>query len=153
VYVTGREGAPFNAPPPGGDDAYLVKYNTLGNQVWSTHIDLSIFDIGTAVTTDGFGNAFVVGSLQSNALDINAQDAFVSKINSAGVVQWSRQLASPSGDQATGAATDSLGNVYVSGITHGQLGATHAGSGDAFVSKFDPLGNLIWTQQWGTNLN
>ena len=45
----------------------------------------------------------------------------------------------------------SLGNVYVSGTTKGNLGSVNAGDEDAFVTKFDANGTLAWTQQWGTS--
>ena len=45
-------------------------------------------------------------------------------------------------DYALGVATDSSGNVYVTGYTSGGLdGNTNAGSIDAFVVKYDSDGN------------
>jgi hypothetical protein len=50
-----------------------------------------------------------------------------------------------------GVSADGLGNVYISGVTHGALGGPNAGNADAFVSKYDAAGALLWTRQFGTS--
>jgi hypothetical protein len=44
-----------------------------------------------------------------------------------------------------------MGNVYFSGITTGSLGGPNAGDADAFIGKYDPAGNLLWTRQFGSS--
>jgi hypothetical protein len=48
---------------------------------------------------------------------------------------------------------DEAGNAYISGATLGSLGGRNAGALDVFLSKFDPSGNLLWSQQIGTPSN
>ena len=44
------------------------------------------------------------------------------------------------------------GEVYVAGWTRGALpGQTRLGSSDAFLRKYDPDGNEVWTRQFGTS--
>ena len=61
------------------------------------------------------------------------------KYDSEGTKQWTRQLGTSAFDQAWGIATDSSGNVYVTGTTGGALdGITNAngeGGIDVFVVK------------------
>jgi hypothetical protein len=45
-------------------------------------------------------------------------------------------------------AADATG-VYVVGYTYGALQGTNAGGSDAFVRKYDPNGNPLWTRQFG----
>ncbi len=46
---------------------------------------------------------------------------------------------------------DASNNVYVAGITFGAFpGQSSPGLGDAFVRKFDPSGNELWTRQFGS---
>ncbi len=68
----------------------------------------------------------------------------------AGDVQWTRQFGSPAFDAANGVALDGTG-AYVTGHTLGAL-PSQASSGppDAFVRKYDPSGNELWTRQFGT---
>ncbi len=66
---------------------------------------------------------------------------------------WAVGMGGPSGDQGHGIAVDAAGNVYTTGYFQGttdfEPGAgvtnlTSAGSGDVFVQKLDPSGNLVW---------
>lgn len=62
-----------------------------------------------------------------------------------------RSTAGTGGDDiANSVATDSSGNIYIAGYTSGNLGATNAGSPDAYVAKYDPDGNRVWLRQFGT---
>jgi len=71
--------------------------------------------------------------------------------------QLVKQFGSAQIDYAKGLVTDALGNVYVAGTTHGAIDAegqlvpnTNKGGADAFVAKFDPLGELLWVTQFGS---
>ena len=55
-------------------------------------------------------------------------------------------------DYANGVATDSSGNVYVTGGTKGGLdGNTSAGNTDLFVIKYNSSGTKQWTKQLGSS--
>ena len=54
-----------------------------------------------------------------------------------GVKQWTKQLGTSSFDETSGIATDTSGNVYVTGTTDGGLDGTSAGSYDLFVVKYN----------------
>jgi len=55
-------------------------------------------------------------------------------------------------DRARGVATDSSGNVYVTGDTYGGLdGNTSAGNADLFVVKYNSSGTKQWTKQLGSS--
>lgn len=55
--------------------------------------------------------------------------------------------------------TDTQGNVYVAGtyssssITFGSFNLSNSGSGDVFVVKYDPQGNVIWANKVGGSGN
>jgi len=56
-------------------------------------------------------------------------------------------------DYANGVATDSSGNVYVTGGTKGGLdGNTSAGDTDLFVIKYNSSGTKQWTKQLGSSV-
>jgi len=77
----------------------------------------------------------------------------LSKYDSAGSLAWSRQFGTSSAEQSRGGLTaDGLGNVYISGNTKGNLSAPNAGDYDVFVRKYDAAGNLLWSEQFGSNL-
>ena len=74
----------------------------------------------------------------------------MTKYDSEGNLLWSRELGTNSDDRAFGVSADPLGYVYITGITRGSLGSANAGGTDAFVSKYDDEGTLLWTKQFGT---
>ena len=83
---------------------------------------------------------YTAGGLDGNTNAGNA-DIFVVKYNSSGTKQWTKQLGTSSSDIAYGVATDSSGNVYVTGFTGGGLdGNTSAGDNDVFVVKYNSDG-------------
>jgi hypothetical protein len=63
---------------------------------------------------------------------------------------WTRQYGTSGEDRAWGIAADGTG-VYVGDRTDGALlGQSNAGSTDAYVRRYDPNGNEVWTRQFGT---
>jgi hypothetical protein len=85
----------------------------------------------------------------------NGNDAFLAKYSSAGSVVWATRFVSTSADQGLGVATDSSGNVFVTGYysgavtlynTGGGTGATLAAAGvaDAFLAKYSSAGSVLW---------
>ena len=150
VYVTGEMYSGSRAITA---DAVLWKYDAGGNLQWTRTMASSAWDVGFAVSTDTFGNVYVSGCTAGNLGGTNygMNDAFVSKFDSTGNLHWIRQLGTTANDGSQGISTDSLGNVYISGGTSACLGDSHAGDTDAFVSKYDATGDLLWTRQLGTN--
>lgn len=68
-------------------------------------------------------------------------------------VSWTRQLGTSSSDQSFSVATNSIGNVYISGLTQGSLGGANQGGVDAWVAKYSSNGALVWKKQLGTSNN
>jgi hypothetical protein len=70
-------------------------------------------------------------------------------------VVWSTYLGGSGGDWGYDVAVDSSGNIYVTGQTQspdlsiGDLGTTFQGVSDAFVAKFSPGGNCLWSTYLG----
>jgi uncharacterized delta-60 repeat protein len=167
VYVTGTtsEGLDGNTNAgscgfPGHSnpncwDLFVVKYNSSGTKQWTKQLGSSSYDVARGVATDSSGNVYVTGTTEGG-LDGNTnaglEDIFVVKYNSGGTRQWTKQLGTSNDDRAHGVATDSSGNVYVTGNTEGGLdGNTNAGDDDLFVIKYNSSGTRQWTKQLGTD--
>jgi hypothetical protein len=106
------------------------------------------------VALDGQRNILVTGTTSGSlgGPAVGRPDAFVSKFDPTGAMQWSRQIGGLRDVSGAAVAADGLGNIYICGQTQEDLGQTHAGGLlDGFVSKFDPAGNLLWTRLQGTN--
>jgi len=80
------------------------------------------------------------GGLDGNT-SAGGWDLFVVKYNSSGTKQWTKLLGTSSWETGYGVATDSSGNVYVTGDTLAGLdGNTNAGCNDIFVVKYNSSG-------------
>jgi len=156
VYLAGYTyGALDGNVSAGGADAIVVKWSPDGIVQWQRHLGGADDDAAEGVAFDGAGHLYVTGrtsSVMDGTSSAGGRDAFVAQIDAAsGVVSWVRQLGSPGDDIANGVVVDAAGNVVVAGAAGGALpGGASAGGSDAFVAKFDPLGNSLWLRQAGT---
>jgi hypothetical protein len=153
VYISGDTPEFLGGPNAGGYDAFLVKYDAGGRLQWTRQLGSNINDRSFGVSADGLGSVYISGYTAGSLAGSSAGDwdAFISKYDDSGTLQWSQQLGTGSRDQSFGVSADGLGSVYISGWTLGSLGGPNAGSYDAFISKYDASGTLQWTRQLGTS--
>jgi hypothetical protein len=64
---------------------------------------------------------------------------------------WTRQFGTTDTDAAGGIAADGAGYVVV-GVTNGNLSGQNKGYSDAFIRRYDGSGGIVWTRQFGTQL-
>ena len=107
---------------------------------------------------DQSGNIYATGDIlvsagDGGAAEGNITEAFVSKQDENGNLVWYQEISTPGIDRSFRVEVDADENVYVVGYTNGVLEGASAGFSDAFVAKYDPDGNLIWIDQFGTPLN
>ena len=110
-------------------------------------------DFSFGVTTDSQGNIYQVGGTSSNLAGDNfgGNDIFLRKLDSSGEELFVQQFGTVRPETAFSVAVDSNDNVFVSGVTVGDLGAPNAGQNDAWIAKFDQNGNQQWIQQLGSS--
>jgi hypothetical protein len=153
AYISGYTQGNLGGTNAGGYDAFLTKYNSSGTAIWTRQIGTSGYDYSYGVAVDTTGNAYISGYTQGGLGGTNAggYDAFLTKYDSSGAVQWSRQVGSGSDDYGYGVAVDTTGNTYMTGYTRGTLTGTSAGGYDAFLVKYNSSGAMLWSRQFGTN--
>jgi len=91
IYVTGfTRGRLDGNTNSGGDDIFLVKYNSSGTKQWTKQLGTSSSDRGNGVSTDSSGNIYVTGytygGLDGNT-NSGSNDIFLVKYNSSGTKQ------------------------------------------------------------------
>ena len=177
AYVTGRTVA-SELPTTEGSfqpdlmnhlDAFVAKLNREGSAlVYSTHLGGSDADIGTAISVDADGNAYVTGYTESSDFPTTAGaletgynggiDAFVTKLNAAGSnLAYSTFLGGDNSDRGMDIAVDIEGNAYVTGETSSDnfptldsLQHQFGGGGyDAFVTRLGTTGRLGYSTYLG----
>jgi hypothetical protein len=163
VYVTGTTQSSDFPTTPGavqttygsGDDSdpFVSKLNPTGSGlVYSTYLgagNCSNGCNGNAIAVDAIGNAYVAGMIGSGS-------ALVSKLNSSGTaLVYTSEVAR--GATAYGLSVDASSNTYVTGMlwagcttdsfvrtTPGAFQTTCVGGQEAFVSKLNPAGILVY---------
>ena len=145
----------------GSTDAFVAKYDTSGTVQWATSIGGTSNDFGYGITTDSGGNVYVIGSYigtvtigSTTLTNTDTYDAFVAKYDTSGTVQWATSIGGTGSEDGYDIATDSSGNVYVTGIylgtvTIGSTTLTSTSSYDAFVVKYDTSGTVQWAKSIG----
>jgi hypothetical protein len=149
----------------GGDDGFIIKYDTSGVAQWATTIPGSASsDQGASITTDATG-VYVAGNYRSTSdvtlnngvtlpISVNT-DAFVIKYNTSGVAQWATTIRGTGIDPGSEITTDATG-VYVAGqytstsevtLNNGVTLPISVGA-DAFIIKYNTSG----VAQWATTI-
>ena len=93
---------------------------------------------GNGIAVDASGNIYTMGWLTISMLTI-----YLIKFNSAGVIQWQRNLTGSANCFGFDLAIDSSSNIYVSGISTNPFQ-------DAFVAKYNSSGALQWQKKLAT---
>jgi Ca2+-binding RTX toxin-like protein len=132
------------------------------NDAWSS--DLAVDNTGAVYSCGAFaGTVAFDGFTFTSAGD---RDAFVLKLDSAGTVQWARQMGGSGWDVARGVAVDASLNLYVTGEFgwvwqgetqetadidpgRGTFNVTSAGNSDTFVWRLTQAGALGYTAPAG----
>jgi hypothetical protein len=152
VYVTGwtrgnLDGVARNGP----QDVFVVKYDGAGVKQWTRLLGAAgteSWAYGEAA--DAVGNVYVTGYTGGD-LDGNpasSPNGFLTKYNSAGTKQWTRQFGSGSTTWGTGVVINAEG-VFAGGLVYGDA-ANPTSTGAAshpFVARYDTAGNALGVVQ------
>jgi hypothetical protein len=152
VYVVGwTYGALASQTSTGNSDAFIRKYDSNGNVLWTRQFGTIAVDEALGVAADGTG-VYVVGATEGDLITSGqpqlGRDAFIRRYDANGTVVWTRQFGTGNNETAFAVTTDATG-IYVAGTTDGAL-AEPQGNLDGFLRKYDTGGNVVWTRQLGT---
>jgi hypothetical protein len=114
------------------DDAFLLKFDTLANELWGKSIGgAATWERGKSVTTDLSGNVYVTGGFWSNSITIgsitltnsgvNTPEIFLVEYDLAGSPIWADSYGDISGDDGTCVTVDNDGNLYLTGSFYRHL--------------------------------
>ncbi|QSQ28345.1 SBBP repeat-containing protein [Pyxidicoccus parkwayensis] len=157
VYVTGHTfGSMDGTTTPVGTDIFLMRLDILGVQQWVRQVGASDQDYATSVAVSPDGGVYLAG-YTFGTLDGNPQagtyDALLARYDNQGNREWSRQFGNAEPDYAQGLAVAADGTVQVAGYTYRSLdGSPASGMSDAFLVRYDALGNKLGTRVVGTSL-
>jgi hypothetical protein len=148
VYVGGRTGGTLPGQvSAGGSDAYVRKYSSAGDIVWTHQFGTAAFDIvhGTAIHSSGLYVAGSTAGTFPGEPEGSGRDTFVAKLNPfTGDLLWVRQFGLrglpfvlPSGIAVDDTGVYVLGQQFTGDIT---VPPSH-------LRRYDFDGNLLWTRE------
>ncbi|MEM4326318.1 MAG: SBBP repeat-containing protein, partial [Candidatus Pacearchaeota archaeon] len=170
-FPTQNAGTFFQGIFAGVNDAFMLKFNNSGILLGATYYGGSGDDIAHSLAIDGAGNVFIAGHTNSPNFPVQNggtffqgvwagfYDAFILKFDNSGILLWATYYGGSGDDDAYFLITDGNGNVFVTGTTNSSnfpvqnagtfFQGVGAGFYDAFISKFDNAGNLLWATYYG----
>ena len=175
VYMTGYTVSTTDISTPGSHqptsggfaDGFIVKFNSSGVRQWGTFYGGTDQDYLTDISVDVSGNIVVCGGTSSTSGIASPgsyqtsiagfQDAMIAKFDNNGVRLWSTYYGGIQQEDCNGIATGAGGVIYIAGNTQSSSGistfgsfqSTFGGFTDAYLVKFDALGNRVWGTYYG----
>lgn len=149
------------------EDAYISKYNSDGNYLWTKTLSCNGHDYINDIKFDSQANIYTVGAFENTCdLDMttgvdnhtsvsSSPDVYISKYDSDFNYVWSKSVGGSGQDSVFSLDIDSDNNVYYTGYFNdtvdfdpGPSEDNHAtlGTYNTFVSKLDSDGNYVWTK-------
>ncbi len=167
-FPTQTAGTYFQGANVGGYDAFILKFDNNGNNLWATYYGGSGNDYGIAIATDATGNVFVSGYSYNNTFPTTigpahagGQEITVTKFDNNGNRLWATFYGGAGSDAPLAIATDAAGNVFVTGTTtstnfptlnaYQSVKGLSTFSSDTFIMKLNSSGTTLWATYAGGN--
>jgi hypothetical protein len=153
-------------------DFFFIKWDAAGNYIWSKSFGDTGYDVFGAMDIDQASGSVYISGQFSGSVDFNAKstpaktlvsdggdwDGFLAKYDGIGNCLWVKRIGGSGSDNIGSLSVDGLGNLFAGGMfsntanfdpTGNNKTLTSAGNYDAFVMKFDTLGNFNWVKHIG----
>jgi hypothetical protein len=156
VIVVGyTEGAIGTQTHYGAKDAFVRKLaSDTGAALWTTQFGTAASDAAVDVLANADDDVVVIGTTAGALPDCENEggvDTFLLRLDAtSGEVELEMQWGTAGDDVPWAITRDAAGNYHVAGSTSGDLRGESAGLNDAFLTKLDPSGVVLWSEQWGT---
>jgi len=120
-------------------------------RLWTRQFGTPGWDEVSAITLDGAGGLFLSGRTAGSLAGSSAgsTDAWLARCDGAGNRLWIQQMGTSDIDDGQAVAPDGSGGVYVCGRSNGSLGGPNAGLSDAWLARYDGMGDQLWIRQFG----
>ncbi|HEY1040600.1 MAG TPA: T9SS type A sorting domain-containing protein [Bacteroidia bacterium] len=126
------------------DSLIAVKLNPSGGISWITKVNIGSQYLGSGkdIAVDAFGSVYVCGKYENAGGNF---DVVTFKLNSSGVVQWTKQLAGLAGadDEGVNIGVDNSSNVFVSSIVADSSATNYT----TYLTKYNASGAQQWQKK------
>lgn len=138
-----------------GGDYWVIKINSVGILQWSRYFGGTFTDTSYALSETQTGNFIIVGSSDSDDIDINnnkgTYDFWVLKISSSGELIWEKSFGGSEIDEARDITITENGDFLIVGDSRSVDTDVlyNNGAADIWIIKINPDGELIWERTYG----
>jgi len=154
-------------------DMFVVKFDSFGNFIWAKSMlgtgnsyiwqpCLAIGDKNKILITGLFYGTVDFDPDSSTTFNLTSNgeaDVFISKIDAAGSMLWTKSFGGVDYDYGFSTSVDNMGNVYITGTFNATVDFDPSSSVcilssngyDIFITKFDSYGSFIWAKSIGGN--
>jgi hypothetical protein len=144
-----------------GDSPFIAKYSPSGNILWARTATSNPAGVNKAysLSADAVGNVYLTGAFTSPTISFGTNTltnfgfdcGFLTKYDQNGNDVWAIGTVGAGSDEARSVSTDTAGNIVLcgfhsSGLTSWGSYTMSYPSGNLFISKISPQGNVLWLQ-------
>lgn len=176
IFLCGNTNSSSNIATPGAyqtilsgaSDAYIAKFNALGQRIWSTYFGGNESEIGATCRIGPTGSVYMsgyTGSTTGIATPGSCQtiygggpsDCYLVKFSSSGNRLWSTYYGGGNIESGGSCTIDGSDHVYLCGVTFsmnniatpGAFKPVLSGTEDGFLASFDSNGVRLWGTYYG----
>ncbi|MBK6399017.1 MAG: SBBP repeat-containing protein [Bacteroidetes bacterium] len=146
-------------------DIFMLKLDTAGNYIWAKQIGGPDYEEAHEMVADSSGNTYITGTFQGTS-DFdpgtatynlsayqNTEDFFITKLNSAGDLNWVKVIGGSGSDHGYGIALDRYGYVYSTGYSFDTTDFDPGPnvynlfpiSSCTYINILDSAGSFVWS--------
>jgi len=127
----------------GNNDLLLCRFDASGNHLWSLTAGGTMNEFGEDVVQTSDGGFVTIGT---TGFGVDSWDLLLCKFDSSGNLLWSRTLGESLDEKGKSVVQTSDSGLVIAGLAQSY---TKDSSHDVLLSKFDALGNHLWSRVLG----
>jgi hypothetical protein len=149
-------------------DCFIAKFSNGGSFKWGSYFGGNGGEQGSSIANDKNGNAIIGGYTESSSgiatsgayqTSLSSTgNGYIANFSSSGKLNWCTYFGGNYGANAEGIASDTSGNIFVTGATGSTTGIATSGAyqtvntgrwSNLYVAKFSNSGSLKWSTYYG----
>jgi hypothetical protein len=127
----------------GGSDAWLVKTDAQGTELWNRTFGGPLSDTGNCVQQTADGGYIIIGATESYGTE-ESSDVWLIKTNGNGIEEWNRTFGGVDWEDALNGRQTADGGYVIVGTIPAENGTT-----DIWLIKTNANGNQVWEKTFG----